>query len=67
MDTRRRIVTLAREHRHQAIAPCVLHRREDAQLVVDHDVTACRIALCDGIEHLLLVDVDQHVPVDRFP
>src|SRR5205814_1407203 len=49
------------------IAPDVLHRRENAQLVVDHDVVAGRIALFDVIQHLFLMDVNQNMARDSIP
>ena len=44
--------------------PDRFHRREDAQLVVDHDVAPGGIEPLYLIEHLFLVDVDEHPPAD---
>ena len=44
--------------------PYALHGRENAQLVIDHDVVPRRVTPLDVVEHRLLVNVDQHVSVD---
>src|SRR5215469_2930931 len=61
------IVTLPRENRGQGRAPRTLHRREYAQLVVHHDVTRGRMAPHYRFEHPLLVQIDEHPPLDRIP
>src|ERR1700744_5779704 len=60
-------MTLAHENGHQALAPYPFHSGEDAQLVVDHDVTRGRKSSLHVGEHLLLVEVDQDTPLDRIP
>jgi hypothetical protein len=39
----------------------------NAQLVVDHHVVRGGVALLDGVEHLLLVHVDQHAALGGVP
>src|SRR5882762_800003 len=58
---------LARKHGGQAPAPQLLHGGEDAQLVIDHDVVIGRKAPLDGIQHLLLVQVNEDSAVYRVP
>src|SRR6516162_7072731 len=60
-------MALAGEHRGEPLTPDLLHRREDAQLVIDHHVVPGRVTLLDRGEHLLLVQVDEHSPLDRIP
>ena len=62
-----RVVPLPHEHGGQASVPGLLHRRQDPELVVDHDVAPCRIPAFDVVQHLFLVDVDQHLALDRRP
>ena len=45
--------------------PAALARVEDAKLVVDDHVVIGRVAALDVVEFVLLVDVDEHVTVDR--
>src|SRR5689334_19976129 len=59
------VVALARKDGRQARAPVTLHRREDADLVVDQHVVRRGEAVLDVVELLFLVDVDQHPAVDR--
>jgi hypothetical protein len=58
------VVPLAREDRGHAGAPGLLHRGQDAQLVVDQHVVARRVALLDVVQLPLLVDVDEHAALD---
>ena len=60
-------MSLARENRRQLIAPDFLHRCQNAQLVVTHNVMPGGIALLDIIQHLLLMDVYQYPALDGFP
>src|SRR5881628_1056323 len=62
-----RVMSLARKNSSQSFPPCFFHRSQNVQLVIDHDVVTCRIALLHIIEHLLLVDVDQYTSFDGFP
>src|SRR5512140_783157 len=62
-----RVMPLAREDGREPLPQDLLHRRQDAELVVDHDVMAGRVALLDVVEHLLLVDVDEDPALDRVP
>ena len=68
-DVRRvvRVVALARKDGDEARAEDLLHRRQDALLVVDHRVAARRIAALHVVEHPLLVDEDQDASLDRVP
>ena len=61
------VVSLAREHRRQSILPDRFHHRQYAQLVIDHDVVPSRKLVGHGIEHLFLVDINQHAPVHGAP
>ena len=54
------------EHRGHPLRPIFLGGGEDAQLVVDENIVVCRIAPLDVVQRLLLVDVDQHIAVDRL-
>ena len=58
---------LAHKDGGQALAPHLLHGGEYAQLVVDHDVVIGGKAPLDGIQHLLLVQVNENSPVHRVP
>src|SRR5207253_322771 len=60
-----RVVSLAREDGRQAVAPALLHRGQDAELVVDEHVVVRGEARLDVVELPLLVDVDQDAAVDR--
>jgi len=62
-----RVVSLAWKHRRHAVAPDLLYHREDAQLVIYHDIVPGRIARRDRIEHLFFMDVDQHPAFHRRP
>src|ERR1035437_1191603 len=46
------VVALPRKHSGHALAPDTLNRRQDAQLVIYHDVVLRRIEFGDGIQHL---------------
>ena len=61
------VVALARKDGNEALAKRQLHRGQDALLVVDHHVAVRRVAALHGVEHLLLVDVDQHASPDSVP
>ncbi len=61
------VVPLAWKYRGDPVLPLVAQRIQYPQLVVDHDVVPRRVALLDGLEHLLLVHVDQDATVDRIP
>ena len=52
-----RIVTLRDENSRQLRSPYSFHRRQDADLVVHHDVMPGWIALLHIVEHLFLVYV----------
>jgi len=60
------VLALTRQYRSHPIAPDLLDRRQDPRLVVDQDIMVRRIALFHILELLLLMDVDQHMAVDRF-
>src|SRR6516162_4098247 len=60
-------MALAGEHRGEPLTPDLLHRREDAQLVIDHHVVPGWVTLLDRGEHPLLVQVDEHPPLHRIP
>ena len=62
-----RVVSLARKDRRQAISPDLLHRGQNAQLVVDHHIVVRRVTFLDVMEHVFLVNIDQHSALDRFP
>lgn len=62
-----RVLPLPHEHGRHPLAPERFHRRQDAQLVIHHYVVARRVALLDVVQHLLLVNIDQHSTVDRVP
>jgi len=62
-----RIVALLGKYGRHAFAPDFLHRGQDAQFVVDQDVVIGRITLLDIIQLLFLVNVNQHIAIDRFP
>ena len=62
-----RVMSLADEDRRQPFAPDRLHRREDVDLVVHHDVSPRRVVPLDIVEHAFLVDVDEHLAIDRGP
>src|SRR3546814_6345555 len=51
---------LAHEDGGQAVAQHALHGGQQLRLVVDHHVVARGIAPLDRVEHVLLVQVDQH-------
>ena len=59
-------LALARKHGGHALAPELLCRGEDAQLVVDEDVPLGRVPALEIVELELLVDVDEHVTLDRL-
>ncbi len=59
-----RVVPLAGEDGGQALAPRLLDRGEDPDLVVDQHVVVGRVASLDVVELELLVDVDEHAPGD---
>lgn len=61
------VVPLTREDGRQAMLHDPLHGRENAQFVVDHHVMPRRIVALHGVEHLLLVDVDQHAAGNSSP
>ena len=54
-----RVVALPRKYRGDARRPDLLHRGQDAQLVVDQHVVVGRVALLDVVQLLFLVDVDR--------
>src|SRR5262249_56522776 len=60
-------MSLARENRCESIVPDLLHCRQNAQFVIDHDVMTGGIALPHIVQHLLLVNIDQHSALDGFP
>ena len=62
-----RVMSLSNEHGRQPVAPDRLHRREDVDLVVHHDVSPRRVVFFDLVEHAFLVDVDEHLALDRAP
>ena len=62
-----RVHPLLGEQGRHAAAPDVFDRGENPRLVVDQHVMVCRVAAFDVVELLFLVDVDQHVAVDRVP
>lgn len=61
-----RVMALAREDGGKPVAPDVLHRRQEAQLVVHHHVVFRRITLLHVVEFLFLVNVDERVAVHGF-
>src|SRR3989440_10008685 len=58
---------LARKDGGQALAPHLLHGGEYAQLVIDAAVVGSGNAPLDGLQHLLLVQVNENAPVHRVP
>ena len=62
-----RVVALPGKHRRHPAAPDLLHRIQDAQLVVDQHVVLGRIEPRDVVQLVLLVDVDQHAVLERAP
>src|SRR3546814_596624 len=62
-----RVVPLAHEDGGQAVAQHALHGGQQLRLVVDHHVVARGIAPLDRVEHVLLVQVDQHPAPHRLP
>jgi hypothetical protein len=62
-----RVMSLTRKHRGDARPPDLLHGIQDTQLVVDHHVVFRGIQPLDVVQFLLLVDIDQHVPVEGPP
>ena len=61
-----RVVPLARKDRRQALLPDLLEGGQDADLVVHEDVVPGRVLPLDVLDLTLLVDVDQHAPLDRL-
>lgn len=61
------VMPLARKNRRELRAPGLLHGREDPQLVIHHHVVPGGMATLDGLEHLLLVQIDEHPAFDRIP
>ena len=59
-------LALSDEHGGQAMAPRCLHRGQDAHLVVHQDVVLGRVAPLDVCQSEFLVDVNEHLPLDRF-
>src|SRR6516162_1244677 len=51
-----RVASLLRKDRRHPAAPCRLHRRKTAGLVVDEDIAPRRVEALDVFELLLLVD-----------
>jgi len=62
-----RVVALAHEHRRHSIRPDMLDRRQQPQLVVDHDVVLRRVPPLHIREHVFLVDVNQDRAIDSAP
>ena len=62
-----RVMSLARKHGGQPLAHDILHRLQDAQLVVDHDVMLRRVMFDHGVQHLFLVDINKHAAFDGIP
>src|SRR3984893_11435822 len=62
-----RIVTLPRENGDNTLAPNVLDRVEDTQLIVDHYVPLCRVNALNLGEFALLMDIDQHAVFESRP
>src|SRR5450755_320224 len=60
-------MSLAGKYCRQPVAQNAFHYLQNAQLVVHHDVMFSWVVLRDGIEHLLLVNIDQHPALDRVP
>ena len=60
-------MALAREDRRHAVAPRLLHGREDPHLVVHEHVALGGVAPLDVLELLLLVDVHEHVAAEGVP
>ncbi len=56
-----RVVALPWEHRGDALTPHLLHRVEDAQLIIDQDIPLCRIKTLNLGKFPLLMDIDEHV------
>ncbi len=59
-------MTLTREHRGHASSPNCFHRREDPQLVVNHQIVVGGIALLHVVQLALLVDVNEDLPIHRL-
>ena len=62
-----RVVALPWEHRGDALTPHLLHRVEDAQLIIDHDIPLCRIKTLNLGKFLLLMDIDEHAVFESRP
>ena len=61
------VVALLRKDGRDAVAPGGLDRGQDTRLVVDQRVMGGGIAARDVLKLFLLVDVDQHMAVERLP
>jgi hypothetical protein len=46
--------------------PQTFHLCQDAELVVDHYVVLGRIPLFDVIKHILFMNIDKHLTIDRY-
>ena len=62
-----RVMALPREHCGDALAPHLLNRVEDAQLIIDHYITLCRIKTLNFGKFPLLMDIDEHAAVESRP
>ena len=62
-----RVVTLLGEHGLDALAPTVLNRIEDAQLVINHHIALCWIKALHISKLLFLVNINEHAAVERRP
>src|SRR5437763_5553169 len=62
-----RVVALPWEHGGYPVAPDLLHRVEDAELIVDHCIVPSREPRLDVVQLLLFMHVDQHVALDGRP
>src|SRR6516162_7836589 len=61
------IVALLGKNRGYPLAPVLLHRVEDAQLVVDEHVVIGGIEALDVLQLAFLMNVDEHAIIDRSP
>src|SRR5664280_2596828 len=63
----KRVMALAWKNRRETLSPGFFHGRQNAQFVVHYDVPPGWISICDGVEHLFFVDVDQYAALYRLP
>ena len=63
----KRIMALLGKHRGNPLAPDLLHRSKNVQLVIDEHIVIGRIEALYVFELVFLVNVDEHTIIDRPP